>query len=78
MLGRFAKKLKSFARWLALFSWSASLTQCLQEAAESALYFPTAKQATTKQALEGGDAFRSISQLTNSNCCYFERPYNNE
>jgi hypothetical protein len=77
MLGQFAKKPKSFARWLALFSWSASLMQFLQEAAESALYFPTAKQATTKQAL-GGDAFRSICQLTNSNCCYFERSYNNE
>jgi len=54
MLGRFAKKPKSFARWLVLFSWFASLTQCLQEAAESVLYFPITKQATTKQALGGG------------------------
>jgi hypothetical protein len=39
MLGRFAKKLKSFAGWLALFSWSASLTQCLQEAVEALCIF---------------------------------------
>jgi hypothetical protein len=66
MLGRFTKKPKSFARWLALFSWSASFTQCLQEAAESALYFPTAKQATTKQALGGGGCIQkylSTNQL---------------
>jgi hypothetical protein len=50
---------------LALFSWSASLTQCLQEAAESALYFPTTKQATTKQALGGGciQNYLSTNQL---------------
>jgi len=65
MLGRFAKKLKSFAGWLALFSWSASLTQCLQEAAEALCIFQQQNRQQQNKRWGGGciQKYLSTNQL---------------
>ncbi len=58
MLGRFEKKPKSLARSLAgaLHLVRLSHAGCLQEAAESALYFPNSKIGNNKTSV-GGDAW---------------------
>ncbi len=54
MLGRFEKKRKSLARSLWLFSWSAFLTQCLQEAGWERFVFPNRKIGNNKTSVGGG------------------------